>query len=265
MFGQAILVSDTCVTFTSSAGERSYVDCLQKIYPLGKYVIGGFAGSVRIGFNFLEFLRSRFAITPNNEAWSIDVIASTWLPRDLRKVYSYLPDSEKQIGKSSIILAWAHPCRQRGDAPWPWTAIHKFESPDFKPQRADVEEVLSIGVGSAIPRYERAIKDACSSETFMKSTMGGLGAQATFLASAISATVEELPVPGISSAFQLGIITRGRYTIADHRQRILGESGSWIDTPFPRTAKNYDEFQQLCSESKNAPQGAVCFHPLDSE
>jgi len=50
LFGNSILVSDICVTFTDNSGQQKHVDCIQKIYPLGQFVLGGFSGSVKIGF-----------------------------------------------------------------------------------------------------------------------------------------------------------------------------------------------------------------------
>ncbi|WP_260736442.1 hypothetical protein [Tunturiibacter lichenicola] len=45
-FGYAFGISDVRVTL----GDKTEIDCLQKIYPIGRYVAAAFAGSVKIGF-----------------------------------------------------------------------------------------------------------------------------------------------------------------------------------------------------------------------
>jgi len=59
MFGHAVLASDIHATLKYGKGEEHYIDCLQKIYPLGKFVVGGFAGSVKIGFSIISSLHRR--------------------------------------------------------------------------------------------------------------------------------------------------------------------------------------------------------------
>lgn len=51
-FGTAICVSDIQVTL--SDGET--VDCLQKMYPVARNVVAGFAGDVPLGFSMLSQL-----------------------------------------------------------------------------------------------------------------------------------------------------------------------------------------------------------------
>jgi hypothetical protein len=46
MFGYGFGLSDIRVTL----GDGSEVDCLQKIYPVARWVAAGFSGSVKIGF-----------------------------------------------------------------------------------------------------------------------------------------------------------------------------------------------------------------------
>ena len=50
------MAADNRVGPPSFGSER---DMLQKAYPLGPYIIGGFAGSVKIGFELLHSLPAR--------------------------------------------------------------------------------------------------------------------------------------------------------------------------------------------------------------
>ena len=51
MFGYAFGISDVRVTLGGTE-----IDCLQKIYPVGRWVAAAFAGSVKIGFAMIDML-----------------------------------------------------------------------------------------------------------------------------------------------------------------------------------------------------------------
>jgi ATP-dependent protease HslVU (ClpYQ) peptidase subunit len=59
MFDYGAMMSDVRVTF-SDGSER---DLVQKAYSVGPYILAGFAGSVKIGFQLIESL-ARFLIVP---------------------------------------------------------------------------------------------------------------------------------------------------------------------------------------------------------
>lgn len=256
-FGFSILVSDICVTFIRPDGSKHHADCLQKIHPLGPFVLGGFSGSVRIGFRILRTLQLEFSKVPEGEAWSIDVPAHTWLPRLVRRVFRTAPDTEKALG-SSIILASAHPTRNRGDAPWPWTDIHVFSHPDFDPVKAASLEVVAIGRGAAIGPYMDALRASCADFSFMEAVVAGEGAQAMMLAHSLSTKIAEGPVPGISTLFQVGLVTRGRYAIQDHEYTVYEADGTRVEFKFPVIARGWKEFETLCRQSSWTAEEAIC-------
>ena len=48
--GYGVMLSDIQVTLANG----TTLDILQKAYPVGNYIVAGFAGSVRIGFELLQ-------------------------------------------------------------------------------------------------------------------------------------------------------------------------------------------------------------------
>lgn len=255
-FGSAILVSDIQVTFRQTGGSAYDRDCLQKIYPVGRFVLGGFAGSVRIGFAMLEALRRESAKMSDDQAWQIDVISNTWWPRVARRIFAMSDESERVLG-SSIILASAHPTRNRGEAPWAWTDIHTYSSPDFAPTKADYKQPLSIGGGASVAAYMDTIREVCEDDFQEAIKLGPMG-QASFLASSVESRVREMPTPGISSLFQVGIITRGPYQILDHEYDVFNADGTTTNIRFPNIARNYQEFRDQCAQTSCVPGGASC-------
>lgn len=255
LFGFSILVSDICVTFVHGDGSQHHADCLQKIYPLGPFVLGGFSGSVRIGFRILGALRNELCKPPEGSAWSIDVPAHTWLPRLVRRIFRTSLDADQVLG-SSIILASAHPTRNRGDAPWPWTDVHVFSHPDFRPVKAKPLEVVAIGKGAAVGPYMDALRVLCADFSFMEIAVAGEGAQAMMLAHDLSTSVAEGPVPGISTLFQVGLVTRGRLAIQNHEYTTYKADGTQVEFKFPAIARGWKEFEALCRQSSWAVEEA---------
>jgi hypothetical protein len=113
LFGYAFLVSDIQITVTKADGTKNYYDCCQKIYPLTEWIAGGFAGSVRIGFEMIAALQHVLHNKPTDTGWCLDEIAVTWVPELMREIYNISPENEKLQG-CEIILVSAHPAQQSG-------------------------------------------------------------------------------------------------------------------------------------------------------
>ncbi len=257
LFGSAILVSDVCVTFTNKDGTERHIDCLQKIYPLGRSVFGGFSGSVRIGFDILETLKRDFSNSPPGAALNMNIAAHTWLSRVIQRIFRNAPEDEQEL-RSSIILASAHPTKNRGDTPWPSTDIHIFSSPNFVPVVAAPLEMVSIGKGNAVSAYMDAIRALSTDSGFLKTSMDNQDGQASLLAHMVSTTIDNGPVPGISTMFQFGVITRGTYTIHNHEYTAHQRSGQKIERTFPRIDRGRDEFETLSQELLCNAESAKC-------
>jgi len=258
LFGSAILVSDICVTFTYKDGAKRRDDCLQKIYPLGRFVIGGFAGSVSIGFDTLEKLQREFANGPPDAALDVNMAAHTWLSRVIRRAFRDAPECEQRQG-SSIILASAHPTKNRGDAPWPQTDIHIFKSPNFDPVVADPLEMVAIGSGNDAAAHMDAIRELRTDTGFLKAAViDNKTGQASLLAHLVGTTLKNNPIQGVSTMFQVGVVRRGEYTIHDHEYTVHEQNGRKINYTFPPIARCRKEFETLIRERYCGAETAKC-------
>lgn len=258
LFGSAFLVSDICVTFTNKDGIKREVDCLQKIYPLGRFAIGGFAGSVNIGFDIIEKLQHEFTNSPPDAALNMHIAANTWLPRVIRRAFRDAPESEQKLG-SSIILASAHPIKNRGDTPCPWTDIHIFSSPNFVPVASNPLEMVAIGSGSAATAYMDEIRALSMDSGFLKAAIkSSKVGQASLLAHIVSTRLKNAQITGVSKMFQFGVITRGEYTIQDHEYIVHEQNGQKITHAFPRLARGREEFETISQELSCGVEAAIC-------
>jgi hypothetical protein len=257
LFGNAFLVSDVCVTFKSPSGDPRFLDCLQKVHVLGRFVIGGFAGSVRIGFSMLEFLQRQFAVIPEQNAWNLDIVVNTWWPRIARRIFRLSPLEERNLG-SRIILATAHPTRNRGDAAWAWTDVYSFVSPDFSPVQCGQNQVVGIGSGASVSIFMDAVQRARSDFSFHQIGQAGGWAQGRFIASAVEEAIKRNPIGGVSKFFQVGMVGRGPIEISNHEYDIFPPNGPRVEVRCPHLARNLQEFIQLAAGSGENASSAAC-------
>jgi hypothetical protein len=127
MFGYGFGLSDIRVTL----GSGAEADCLQKIYPVARWVAAGFSGSVQIGFALIDSLsrwgnaiEERYAMVPA-------VLAREW-PTSARKIFARFPENER-AATASILTISTDPQEDSGNPNWPLSYVHIFRSPDFQP------------------------------------------------------------------------------------------------------------------------------------
>ncbi len=256
LFGHAFLVSDIRVTFTLADGEHSIKDCLQKVYPLGQFIAGGFAGSIRCGFQVLSGLSQLLSQAPEDTAWDLGLIANDWLPHDLKRLFEQCPEEEQQLG-CQIILAGPHPTQNRGDAPWAFTEVFRFSWPNFEPEQAPVTGSISIGSGSGITVFCEAITGYTSQFHFHQAAMGGEHAQAGALAHHVTEVVQQAPEITVAPFFQVTSVTRGRITTINHEYTTYPQAGPPVEHRFPPIAQGYEAFLQMCGTEGVSATGAI--------
>ena len=257
LFGSAFLVSDIQVTFTDQHGNHSFVDCVQKVYPLGRFVVGGFAGSVRIGFEMLEWLRQIFSQAPATSAWILPDIANDWISSDLSNIFNNSPENEKACG-CQIILGAAHPSENRGSVPWAMSHIYRFSWPNFEPETVQGSQTLSIGSGAVVPVYQQAIDGYTSQFHFHQAAMAGPQQQARVLAQHLYETTGRVPQPGISNFFQVAVASRGDAEVVNHELDIYPQNGPKREIRLPPVARSYEEFLAFCAAGGTSAPTAIC-------
>jgi hypothetical protein len=253
-FGSAILVSDICATSQDSLGKAYHLDCIQKIYPLGRFVLGGFSGSVQIGLKVLGTLQVLMHRIPEDEAWNV-LVVQNWIKRVIRKIYRESSESDRALG-CSIILAWAHPTKNNGVASWARTYVHVFRSVDFEPQCAKVYDAVAIGSGAHAQTVMEGVKQFCGDISFLQTAVAGHASQARVLAQVLTDRMTEQPIPGVSSLFQVGVVTRGQIMVQNH-EYALYEAGRKTEYRFPPIARNWSEFVALAQKHGWSAEGAV--------
>lgn len=251
-FGYAVGVSDIRVTF----GDGTELDCVQKLYPVGRFIAAGFAGSVAIGFGMLHVLSGLLSQAPENTAWMPEVV-SEWWPADARNVFGMFGEQEQRLG-CQLMLLGAHPTENLGEAPWPRCSVYRFSAPSFEPQLAPIREVVSIGSGAQVPVYADALRHLSESFQWLQgATMGPHGLATTFNIS-LTATLQHSPQQGISDHLHVVSLTRGSILVSTNDHTSFLPDGTQEHFQMPPLAKSYQELVEICQKRGRSSAGASC-------
>jgi hypothetical protein len=254
MAGYAVGISDVRVTFA----DGRETDCLQKLYPMSRFIAAGFAGSVRIGFAMLDALADLLRDLPEGSAWHPEEVADCF--QDLAsQVFQAAPQAEQAL-HSHLILLGAHPTEDAGIPGWARCSVHTLKSPAFNPQLAKVREVVSIGSGSMVARYQEAL-DGFSSNVLSLLQGEVMGARMGFLplSMVVQKTIEQNPTLGISPHAHICVVRRGSVEVGTNDENRYPASGEVIEVRMPSVATTWNEFVQLVvSSTGSGADGAAC-------
>ena len=258
IFGYGVMISDVCVSW----GKGGYAqDCLQKVYPLGNYIFGGFAGSVKLGFIMLQDLRN-FLKLPEEETkdtgWHPDWVAENWYPR-AREIFAKA-SKEEQALHSSVILVGASPNEDIGIPGFARIYVATLDDPAFEPQVIKGgNNILSIGSGAGVEKYKEEIRKLSDTSdiSLMQGEVGMPGGYGTMLLHCISGVIRKNPEKGISKHLHIALIRRGQFSLSNNDTTIYYPKGEKIEIKMPPVAKSYSEFEELIRRIKQSTKGAI--------
>jgi hypothetical protein len=248
LFGHSILISDIRVTI-----GKTEIDCLQKIAPLGKGFICGFAGSVRIGFAIRNVLAAQL---PKKRHLPLSLLADDWIPSLARSVFEVHDAAERNLG-CQLLIGAIHPTETLGAWPGHRAFVWKFSWDNyFLPQKLTniaMEEPLSIGNGSAVPAYLAAVKADHALITFGNNRSFGIKT-----AMAMHKAVASKGTKGVSAYMQFGVASFGRTDFDNCNFRQWDGDGNETKVEVPRVATTYREFCDYCNNKGWTSAGAIC-------
>jgi hypothetical protein len=263
--GYAAAVADIQVTFTDRAGMTRHVDGLQKIHAVGRWVLAGFCGNVRIGFRLVDDLRAWLA-PPADEpdwAWFPEFVAWKWRRR-ARRIYASL--SQSCPGGSALLLAASHPTRNLSGpemlAPLANLAASYaciMHAPEYEAEPIRDGTVASIGSGNAVETYCDELRKMNADPTYLVSSdiFGTPGMSAQSLAHSIALTVARTPVPGVSRHVLFGVVRRGSITIAPGDYEMIHHDRRREVFRVPPCASDWAALRELVSRHGGA-SGVQC-------
>jgi hypothetical protein len=265
IFGYGAIMSDVRITF-SDGSER---DMLQKAYPLGPYVIGGFAGSVRIGFELLNSLQ--YGLEPPDHdgplgshwTWEPAGIAHEWQPI-AKTIFANAPPAEQACGSHILIVGISHEglTDDAAQAPnvirRPRAIIIRMMSPKFEPLVTSRQlSVEHIGSGAYVEKYVELMKHYFDpmSDTLQSET-AAFGMWPKMLARGVRQIVNDDPVSGISPHVHILLCRSGHISMLTNDTTIVPKGKDPIEFKMPKVARGYAQFLEMCSATGVAAAGA---------
>ncbi|MFZ3073086.1 MAG: hypothetical protein WA162_07565 [Thermodesulfobacteriota bacterium] len=257
LFGYGVAISDIRVTFQKADGEITYIDCLQKVYPVGNFLVAGFAGSVRVGFELIEDMRRFLSPNPPDMSWIPEWVAVNWRRRG-RKIFSMAPLNEQKLS-SSILLVGIHPTHNLGDGRSPKGVACVFKSPEFEPEFYEVNKFVSIGSGTEVEQYKKRLHD--STQIFDNSAImmeaGRRGGWGYTIGDHLKMTLKKHREVTVSEHVQTFIVERGKMYISNNETTAITAKGH-VKFEMPPLAKSYGEFVELGEREKVSTSLASC-------
>lgn len=249
-FGGA-LIADTRVTF--STGVRR--DLVQKVFPVGPCIAAGFSGSIAVGFELIQNLRTFLALQEGSVGRILDPasVAEAW-SRNAKEVFDRAPETERRCD-CRILMVGLTP---RGTE----AKLIRFAAPTFAPQfiRPGLG-ACSIGTGAGDERMMQIVRPHVD----MRSTPGGLlqggiamwaGSLADYLGQESGTHLET----GVGRHFHVLTVERNGFSLHTSGRKSFVE---WQDEPIdldpmPATAKTHSQFIEMAEEEGLAAAAASC-------
>jgi hypothetical protein len=259
VFGYGVMISDVRVTFPS--GQTA--DALRKAFPVGPYVVAGFAGSVYIGYQLLGSLEAFLFVPPSAAqadrlAWQPEWVAQHWSP-EAKRIFAAAPHLERRLG-SQLLLVGVSPNENMGAPEIPRVYIVRFSSPHFVPgfMRKGLR-VAHIGSGAGIERYKRAFRQHFRyGASSLRAEVGGQHGWARMLGHTAEIVTDEHPVQGVSPHMHILVCRRGGIDEGvNDRRTYLPDGSEPVEFRMPKVAETYEAFQQMCSGLGFGAEGAL--------
>lgn len=223
-FGYSFALSDTRVTL----GNGREIDCLQKIYPVARYIAVGFAGSVKIGFDIVEALKASLYEADENLAWNPPELVPE-LPPLLQKIFQNAATGE-QVNHSHVMLLSTHPTEPVG-SPWARAYVQILRSPDFIPEEIRPHQLGTIGCHTlsqeCVDAIGRFSSDARSHEVLLQGEVGPRGGLGSRLGMMLTPIIEKAQPRGISAHLHECWVYRGKIVIGTNDHVKLGRWSAW--------------------------------------
>ncbi len=250
-FGHAIGISDIRVTIPGN-GE---FDCLQKIYRIAGNMALGFAGSVQIGLEVVAQITTALNIEEENKLRNPFYIADFFkigTKQIFNKYSQKIPNPD-----THFLLFSAHPTRNDGAVPWAKCFVHRFRSPEFEPEIASQSVIVSIGSGSNIEQYRKALEKLSEDTEIYQQEVGVPGGYGLGLMMSLTDTLNKIPKPGISQYLQTVIV--GRESVRISNNFVAINNSSKIEKGCPKLAQSWEELEVILHRNGiSSIQGITC-------
>jgi hypothetical protein len=242
-FGYGALISDVRAVWPNG----QHLDVLQKVYPVGPWMMAGFSGSVLFGFQTIADMQRFSGDVPLGHSYAPEEWAWRW-HRRARRAFAGAP-AEIQKRTSSILLVGVSPCPHQGI---PMTRCIIMRSPTFRPERGKPFCWSSIGIGGSQELAEHLANQnlATFANTHGKGEVMNPGGVAKSVAMFVTMELWRTPTVKVSDQFQVGTVWAGKHDIQTlHGTRHGSAWSQWQTAPSVSLATTWDAFTQVAGSA----------------
>jgi hypothetical protein len=260
IFGDGAMISDVRASWPDGRTR----DIVQKARHVGPCIVGGFAGSIKIGFQMLESL-SRFLIpppgAPQDGGWEPGWVAKHWQPSAIRIFAN--ASSEEQSLNSHILLVGIASGRNKKSAKnvqnllIPRVYLITMKSPNFKPVFFTKPlSIVHVGSGSTVLYYTEKMHELFCNEDFsMQSMAAGPALWSAVLGNSMGKLVNEHPFEGVSPHVHILVCSQGYIFEGTNNETVI--SPVYKKFEMPKTARSYEDFCIMCNDGGINVKGAT--------
>jgi hypothetical protein len=261
MFGYGTAISDVRVTF-NLGGRCVERDMLQKVHPVGQFIVGGFAGSVELGFRLLQDLQEFLQLPAGseNQAWHPNWVAENWSP-EAHALFASAQPEQQSLG-AEILLVGVSPDEDVGIPGYARAYVAKMSFPSFAPlitQSGGPSQ--HIGSGSIAAQCQARLDELSPGyHPLMQSEVGADPQGGAFGLLMMHSFARELfmsPLPGVSHHLLGFVVRRGQIGWANTDHKAIDETGA-VEIRMPRLARDWEEFCAMSTELDQDPASATC-------
>jgi hypothetical protein len=256
MMGYGLVIGDIQVTVPTPNGPV-YIDGIQKVFPVGRFIAAGFAGNVAVGYRLIDDLMQwlRFPPTDTTSAWMPPWVIAKWRRR-ARWLYPSLATSGEEVG---LVVSGVSPQEDNGIPGMARTYAWILRSPSFEPKPIEWMKVGAIGRGNQVEQYRQALENVNEDPVpYYQGEVGGAqGMFATTLAHMLGNRVERTPEPGISPHLLICTVRRGAVSLWTNDYDVFEEGGKRPALRMPPIARTWPEVVALLERNGLAESQAL--------
>lgn len=253
-FGYGVMVSDICVTLS----DGTVRDVLRKAYPVGRFIVAGFAGSVRIGFEMISALREFLAMTKEEvdegHCWDPEFVAVEFQAK-ARKIFDRHNDQEKDLGCEILLVGVCPKEKTLGGGN---SVVAALRGPTFSPDIAKRwGKVLSIGSGSNQQKAMESLAATVSQIELLQTEVMNPGGFGNTVAFSVTRKLFWGAPAGISRHLHVSLVGINRLTSRANDLEYRSKDGQTIKLRMPRVAENYEELCLALGLLRGSAKGLV--------
>jgi hypothetical protein len=246
-FGYGVVASDICVTLRTAQGTTTQHDILRKTYPVGRFIVAGFAGSVRIGFQLLDDLRAFLQLTEDEvkdkNCWQPAYVAENWAP-NARAIFARQSEADKK-GGAEILMVGIDPHDNGLGRGVPVVSVLRTAD-DFQPSTEEGwGKVMGIGIGTIMPqamdRLQRTVQDV----NLMQAEVNNPGGFGRTIAFDMTRGLFFNAPPGVSRHLHVTIIGLDRFALVNNDTTHYPREGEPEELRMPKVAESDAEMRRI--------------------